>query len=101
MGMALAPFRAFGPAAVDPDAVGDDSREDEDHPDDDDEVSRVLGEGKPGGDDVIGVGDEAMLRQVEEEPEGDHREADLRRSGQGARGGFEIDLAHARLHLFR
>jgi hypothetical protein len=86
---------------VDPDAVGDDSREDEDHPDDDDEMGGVLGEGESGGDDVVGVGDEAVLRQVEEEPEGDHREADLRRSGQGARGGLGVDLAHSRLHLLR
>src|SRR3954452_20540194 len=100
MGMALAPFRPIGPAAADSDAVGDDAGEHENHPDDHDEMGGVLAERKAGGDDVVGMRDEAVLRQVEHQPERDHREPELCRPGQWAVGGWSDCLTHSRLHLY-
>jgi hypothetical protein len=80
MGMALAPSRSTRPAAADPDAVGDHPTEDEDHPDDHDEMSRVLAEREAGDDRLVRVGGEAVLGEVKDEPERDDRETELGRS---------------------
>lgn len=63
-------------ATSQPDPVADDADEDEDHADDDDEMSRVLAHRKAGDAGFSGVRDEIMLDEIEEESERHHSDSE-------------------------
>jgi hypothetical protein len=52
-----------------PEPVTDDAAEDEDHPDDDDEMGRVLSDGKARDEVLVGVRHDTVLDDIEQEAE--------------------------------
>jgi hypothetical protein len=62
----------LGLSAVESNAGADDPDKDEDHPDEHDEVSRVLAEWEARHGPVIHVRDKVVLDEVEKEPDGHH-----------------------------
>src|SRR6478672_6270475 len=76
-GIRVSPFRPVRPARL-ADPVGDDADEAQDHSDEYDEVGGMLPEAEPGRCRRRG---ERVLRQVEDQPEGDRRCAELRQAG--------------------
>jgi hypothetical protein len=69
--------------ALCPDPVGDDAGEDQDHPEEDDEVGRVLGQRERPDHGVVHVRDERVLVDVREQTEHDHERTDLRETRHG------------------
>ena len=82
-GTRISPFRPVDPARV-ADPVGDDADEAQDHADEDDEMGRVLPEREPGR--RLG-GRERVLRQVEDQAEGDRCGTGLGEAGDSTGGG--------------
>src|SRR5829696_6820634 len=94
-GIARTPFVPVEPACG-AGPVGDDAREDQDHPDEDDEVRGVLAHRETGRDGVVQVGDERVLDEVEREADDDRHGAELRKRRYGLAAG----VTHSR-HLER
>src|SRR5690242_8109124 len=89
-GISIAPFRPVRPARL-ADPVGDHAEEAQDHSDEDDEVRRVLSEAEAA---VDGGPSERVLRQVEDEAEGDRASAQLRQGGDGLPVASRVWLEH-------
>jgi hypothetical protein len=94
MGMRGAPFVPGVPAVVEPDAVDHDPGDHGNHPDQDDEMGCVLGQREPGDDDVARVGEEAVLREIEQGAEAHDDQTDARQPGEGWSGRLGGSIMH-------
>jgi hypothetical protein len=83
-------------SAFQPAPGADDARQDEDHADEDDEMSGVLAHRESDNRGGAGRADEIVLDEIEQEPEGHHRDPEPRqvrktRPRRRAPGGRQID----------